>query len=201
MISVVIITSLLVVLGWAFNIPSLKSIHPEWVTMKPLTSICFLLNGASYFLLFRPRSNGKTDVTVVVLSFMCFGLTLSALLAAFLQVPELTSRFFPPDKDFQTPVLGTPSIATMFLFFTSSFTSMCFLFQDLKEKAMFWGGFALSLGALSSLLGYLTDSPLLYYYVPGKSTGMAVHTSILFLLMGVKLLKESRRSTFIKPRL
>ena len=38
-------------IGWIFDIPALKSIYPDFVTMKANTAICFLLIGVSLFLL------------------------------------------------------------------------------------------------------------------------------------------------------
>jgi hypothetical protein len=38
-----------------------------------------------------------------------------------------------------------------------------------------------------SLVGYLVGQPLLYYYVENLNTGMAMHTSVLFALMGFAL--------------
>ena len=40
-----------VIAGWLLNIPTLKSISPNWVTMKFNTAACFFLAGLSLWLL------------------------------------------------------------------------------------------------------------------------------------------------------
>lgn len=39
---VVMCVAALVLLGWVFNIPSLKRIHPDWVSMVPNTALSLL---------------------------------------------------------------------------------------------------------------------------------------------------------------
>ena len=42
-----------VLIGWVFDIPFLKSIHPDFVSMKANTALSFMLMGISLFLLQR----------------------------------------------------------------------------------------------------------------------------------------------------
>src|SRR5215208_2680686 len=43
--------------GWATNLELLKSLHPRWVAMNPLTAVCFILCGAALWLLRRPQGD------------------------------------------------------------------------------------------------------------------------------------------------
>ncbi|WP_374087022.1 PAS domain S-box protein [Methylomicrobium lacus] len=47
----VMLSSLLVLGGWIWNVPALKEISPGWATMKPLTAVSLLLAGAGLWLL------------------------------------------------------------------------------------------------------------------------------------------------------
>ena len=40
-----VLAGVVVLAGWAFDIPALKSIMPAWVTMKPNTALAFILIG------------------------------------------------------------------------------------------------------------------------------------------------------------
>ncbi|WP_413171477.1 PAS domain S-box protein [Anabaena azotica] len=45
----VVFVGFLVLLGWRFDIQTLKSILPEWVTMKPNAAVSFILSGISLY--------------------------------------------------------------------------------------------------------------------------------------------------------
>jgi len=44
-----------VLVGWAGNVQPLKSLHPSWVAMNPLTAVCFILCGVALWLSRQPR--------------------------------------------------------------------------------------------------------------------------------------------------
>lgn len=58
--------------GWTFHIAVLKSIRPDWVSMKPNTALCFVLVGLA-LLLSRPSSAFRLQSSALVsrLSRLC----------------------------------------------------------------------------------------------------------------------------------
>ena len=45
-----------VLVGWAGNLQPLKSLHPSWVAMNPLTAVCFILCGVALWLSRQPQA-------------------------------------------------------------------------------------------------------------------------------------------------
>jgi len=64
---VVIIASIMVIIGWVFDISILKSISPAWVTMKFDTAITFLLSGITLYFIIN-AIEGELDKAQVALS-------------------------------------------------------------------------------------------------------------------------------------
>src|SRR5262245_47505217 len=52
-----ILVGSLVLLGWTFDVASLKSILPGWVKMAPITAVTFVLAGVALWLLTRESAN------------------------------------------------------------------------------------------------------------------------------------------------
>ena len=63
---VVIIASIMVIIGWIFDISILKSISPTWVSMKFDTAITFLLSGITLYFIIR-AIEGEFDKAPVAL--------------------------------------------------------------------------------------------------------------------------------------
>ena len=64
---VVIIASIMVIIGWIFDISILKSISPAWVSMKFDTAIAFVLSGITLYFIIR-AIEGEFDKAQVALS-------------------------------------------------------------------------------------------------------------------------------------
>ena len=95
----------LVLIGWILSYEMLKSISPDWVSMKANTAICFLLSGASLWLHVR-HSRGP------LLARLAQGLGLVVLAAGALTILEYALGFdFRIDQAFFRESIGASSTA------------------------------------------------------------------------------------------
>ena len=54
----VFFASTVIIIGWVFNIPVLKSLRPDFVSMKANTAICFFFVGSTILLMHAPLLRG-----------------------------------------------------------------------------------------------------------------------------------------------
>lgn len=76
----IILVSMLILIGWAFDFELLKRILPFWITAKANTAICFILSGFCLLLLSNQKISRSRRLIVNILSiilFMIGALTLS----------------------------------------------------------------------------------------------------------------------------
>jgi len=159
-----------VLVGWVADIASLKSIHPSLVTMKAFTAIGFVCCGLIGLMQYR-KWYPLTDLV----AFLYLGL-LSVVWVAPMMLPGASA-----DSDVMTHAPGYPSHGTMVAF------AMCCLgaiSEQYSRRAgiMLYGAVA-GLGAVA-MAGYMLNIPAMYYYFPGRTTAMAVHTALGFVVGG-----------------
>ena len=182
-----------VMLGWILDIEILKSILPTWVTMKFSTALCFVLSGISLFLI--PNvAVGYRDIAKVVLPIAVAGIVLlmaSLLSATFLGVRTGIEDLFVQEQAgaVMTTVPGRPSVGTMVNFILMALGGLMALIQpDRDPRVHHVLGWIMGAVGAVALAGYVFSLPVLYYTWEGFSTAMAIHTAILFVLLGVGLI-------------
>ncbi len=192
----VCLTGLLVLVGWTFDLGVLKSILPQWVTMKLLTALAFILSGMSLWVIAK-RAQGETLLSQVLLPILSVTIVLimatllfSALMSAPLGIEDLGVK----ERHFTKSVKsGLPSLGTMIAFILFAWAGMATAFSTRKveKRVKTLGWMVGGLGGVG-VLGYLLNADLLYYYLPGVSGAMAVHTAALFVLLGAGLILAAR---------
>lgn len=185
-----------VLVGWIFDIPDLKSISPAFVTMKANTAICFVLIGLSLWLLQEKRSVYKSARIIA-------GICSAAVFAiGFLTFLEYIGGWdFGIDqlifKELATAVL-TSSPGRMALNTAMSFTFLGLALLLVGNKAVFIAYCSQILALLAGMLGFLSLIGYLYRADPliigvYFSTAMALHTSVLFPVVSLAYL-------FLRPK-
>lgn len=179
----------LVLVGWAADIAVLKSIAPQWVTMKPNTALCFVLAGVALWLLrsadgpARRRLAGRVAAAALV---VFAGLTvLQNLTGTDFGIDELLFR------DRQEPRLGTypgrmsPATAVNFILVGLVLLGLDWRTRNQQRPAL---ALAFAAGAIGLLAftGYLYGVKSLYAFTPFSS--MAVHTAFGFMVLSIGLL-------------
>ena len=195
---IIIIVGLIVMLGWAFNIASLKSILPSFVSMKSNTAFAFILSGIS--LLFLQKANSKTNKVVGQ------GISIVVVLVGALTLIEygfhvnfgIDQFIFKEDTGaILTASPGRMSAISAFCFFI---VGLSLLFYNSRFRKTILPSQLLSLLsfiiALLGLFGYIY-SQWDVLQVMG-STLMALHTAFLFLILSLGIFISQPHEGFMK---
>lgn len=183
-----------VLVAWGLDIDSIKSIHPNFVTMKALTAQSFAIASAMFY--FLSYTNGPKQIARREgLAAACAGwlfLSISFSLAAYqighdLLLPTALS-------DATTAVMtvrpGMPSLGTVFGFVLVSIYGYLAV---ARTEARIRKNIPLVLHTMCGLaiLGYIIGNPALYSYNPDASTAMALHTAIYFSICAILMQLDS----------
>ncbi|MCT7958395.1 EAL domain-containing protein [Laspinema palackyanum] len=209
----VTLIGLIVLLGWIFNIPLLKSVLPGLVTMKANTAISFILCGLSLWQLGRkknfqsgdksPQGKGlgprnkrgigilKPVVQIVAsilpsLSYLTILIGVLTLLQYILNINFGIDQFFFQEtaNAVGTSIPGRMAPNTAFNFVLLGF-ALVLSYQKRYRMAQYLSVIAWTIAFLG-LLGYLYG--ISAFYGLGRSTEMALHTSVGFILLAVGIL-------------
>ncbi|MHB8881073.1 MAG: hypothetical protein ACYC69_06115 [Thermodesulfovibrionales bacterium] len=189
---IVSLTGMLVIAGWIFDISSLKSISPAWVTMKLSAAFAFLLSGIILYFIVRAIEGefDKAQVALSITSLLIILLMGTMFLSAFLKIHTGVDDLFikEPDGAVMTTNPGRPSVPTMlnFIFVASAGILTILNPHNLPSKLRTIGLTIATIGAVA-VAGFVINAPLLYYFIEGINSAMAIHTAILFVLLGMGL--------------
>ena len=183
----VALTGFFVLIGWIFNISVLKSISPEWVSMKVNTAICFLLAGLSLTLLNLKKTKSVFNLTKALTLIMLIIGLVSLLEFIFNFNAGIDEIFFMDD----TIIIGNgrqgrmaPGTAICFILFGISliFSKVNSFSQSIFQCLNLCAGTI----ALFAIICYLFGVKQLTGV--SENTAMALHTSLaLFLMMPASL--------------
>ena len=186
---IVIVSGIMVIIGWIFDIGILKSISPEWVSMKLSTAIAFVLSGVTLYFISRARE-GEFDIAQVVLSITSLTIVLLMgifFFSALLNMNTGTEDLFVREEAgaVKTVVPGRPSVPTIlnFLFIGAAGVLTILNPKKLRSKLRIIGLIVGIIGAVP-VVGYIIKVPLLYYFIDGINSAIAFNTAVLFVLLG-----------------
>jgi len=182
---------IIVMAGWIFNNVALMSISSAWVSMKFSTAVAFVLSGITLYFLARARE-GAFETAQVVLSITSLIL---AILMGLLFVSSIVGiqtgvedMFVKETDTVRTVLPGRPSVPTMINFMLIALAAVLAMLNpaNLLRKLKITGYTVGAIGALA-VVGYIFNAPFLYYYIEGLNSAMALHTALLFILLGTGL--------------
>ncbi len=166
-----------VVAAWLNGWDDLLSALPGAVTMKFMTAMLFIICSVGLAMRARSRDVAWTMAAALVL-LVCGSL--------FAQFGTGTQFYAGNDSASYTVAPGQPSIGTLVAFGLVGLGLLDVFKASLLSAALL----AVSLVAL---FGYLIGEPVLYYYWPRWSTGMAIHTATFFAMLGTGIWLEDRQ--------
>jgi hypothetical protein len=190
---VVIIASIMVIIGWIFDIGILKSISPAWVSMKFDTAIAFVLSGITLYFIVR-AVEGEFDKAQVVLSITSLIIILlmgTLFFSAIFKIHTGAEDLFVKETagTVKTVTPGRPSIPTMFNFILIASAGILTTLNpgNLPSKLKIIGVIVGLIGTIA-VVGYCLNAPHLYYYIEGVNSAIACHTAALFMVLGIGLI-------------
>lgn len=199
-----IITGLVVLAGWQFNITLLKSISPNWVSMKVNAAICFVFTGIALWLAAALSADLQRSIAFSFIAQLC------SMIVGLVGILTMSEYAFDWNLGidqllFQEPVgtAGTthpgrmaPDAALCFSMLAVSLWLSCGSFRKRWNICV-----SVSLGMLVLTIALMS---MLSYLLPGHSnfgwfgyTLMAVHTAILFTLLGMAAIATSWRANIL----
>lgn len=200
---IVTFSGAIVMIGWILDIGVLKSILPIWVTMKFTTALSFFFSGIILYIVTSISSLGRSDFSQIALSFavliiLLFMMTL--LFSSVLYIRTGVEDFFVVETEntIQTIISGRPSIGTMINFILVSAIGLFKMndFKKIYEKTVVIGILITIIGSIA-ILGYVFSIPSMYCVIEGVSSGMAVHTAILFIIIGICFFLNKENNTIL----
>jgi len=181
-----IITGAMVIIGWAFNLPGLQSIFPQYVSMKFNTAMLFILLGA---VLLATQSESKNYNKIFLLALSAF-VTLFGALSLSQDIFHFNAgidQLFITDKDaigekYPFPGRMAANVSACFLLFGLSFIGFCAKSRVILTLAQYFLHLVTAISAVA-ILGYLFGLSL--FYNLSYVSSMAVHTAVLFFFTSI----------------
>jgi PAS domain S-box-containing protein len=191
-----------VLLGWAFDIPLLKSVFPGLVTMKANTAIDLALSGLALALLSQEKVGAPLRICTTALATVVITLGTLTLGEYFLgwnlRIDELLFRDAIESVGTSQPGRMSPSTAFCFLLAgIALWVAAQQIFRQLRFSILSaLGAILMVLGGVATL-GQISNA--LLHFRLWNYFGMAVHTAMGFVLLGTGLLalaKSEREMTW-----
>jgi hypothetical protein len=189
---IVAAAGLSVMAAWIFDIVLIKSIVPAFVSMKFSTAFAFVVSGISLYFLAR-AGEGEFEKAQVALSITSFILALVMGMFFFSAVfgieTGIENLFVHDPGDVKTVASGMPSVPTMINFLIIALAGIIAIINPAGSlpKLKIIGAIVGAIGLLA-VAGYVFGAPLLYYFIPGVNSAMALHTALLFVVLGTGFL-------------
>ena len=92
---------------------------------------------------------------------------------------------------------GVPSVCTLVLFTLASAGGLAWMLAQYRATQII--GRLLILGGAVPVVGYLAGFAPMYCYIEGRSSAMAIHTAVLFVLLGLSVGWGATRDTRQTP--
>lgn len=191
----------IVLSGWVFDITLLKSISPDWITMMPVTAICFFLTGVSLIIKQQPlaysNSLKNTGVKHNRYTAIANGCAYAVIVLGALTIAEyifntnigIDFMFFKEKLNYtQTAYPGRMAFLASVNFIL---IGLALLSLGLKSKFHIYVheflSFLIFFISMPVILGYLYNENL-YYGVAKYYKPVAFNTAIAFIIFSLGLL-------------
>jgi signal transduction histidine kinase len=184
---ILIITGIIVLLGWQFDIPLFKSIFPGYVTMKPVTALCFILSGIFLTLKNKAKSSFSIKLFIQICSLIIILTGLLVLLEFIFKInlhigdlffKEKLLTFEKKDINHISPIAGFNFSLLGLVLLMTTFGNKYFKLNQIFSIVLI----TTSVFAFSNIYG---DED---FYGIINNSKMAIHSSFAFILIAVSII-------------
>jgi PAS domain S-box-containing protein len=203
-----IITGIIVFLAWIFNIVIMISPLGR-ASMTFTTATCFVFSGVTLYYMCKVQEgkHSTAEIALPISGFATFLFLSSSIVSVLTGISEKVTPVYSESSNvFFTMLLGIPSYATILGFALVTLTGLFFMSHKKLRKFIPKIGIMISVIGSIAIIGHIINySPL--FYSNTYSTGMAIHTAVLFTTLGIGLrkipitLEEKKESIKIKTKL
>jgi len=175
--------SIIVIFGWIFDIALLKTMIPDYVSMKLNTALFFLVTASILILFIKKKSFNLTLILSFILAILSLASLTQDIFGYNMGIDQLLITDFDAISKGETSP-GRPSPTTSFCFFL--FGLVFIALHTTNFKALKIAQYLLhlvTLIAFIAFLGYIFNVPSLYKL--SIFTSMAIHTSATFLMLSI----------------
>ena len=195
---IVTLTSVLVLLGWVFEIDILKRIIPGYVIMNPITAVTFLLSSAALWLIQSADDRRNRIAQVCSVFVLLIGLIKICAVVGLFDggIDQILFRHQLIDNDVNQPSQMAPVVAFNFVLLGAGL--LMFNIKT-KRRDIFlaqYPAITILLTLYFALIGYLLG--VKNFYVIVATSPMAIHSAISFFLLTVGLLMSKPRRGIIE---
>jgi len=192
-----ILVGVLVLVGWWLHLPSLTRILPGLATMKPETAICFLLSGVCLLMIQLPAGeSGNPRLRRINLARVLSGAV--ALLGLLTVTEYLFDRSLGIDEAFFRGALQATGLLHPGRMSGATALGFLVLGASLLLITTRWSYAAQAFALLTSLNGFVACVGYLLgvrsLYAVAAYSSMALHTTLLFVLLGLATLAARPRT-------
>ncbi len=176
---IIIAIGIAVIFGWVFKIDFLKSIFPDFATMKFNTSLGFILLGISSYLI----GLKKRLQLSIMLAFIVFSMAFLTISQELFNYDLGIDQLFVIDADSQNyPGRMSQLTAICFCLMATSFIGIQFENKNYRLVCQVLLH-VVTLMAFIGIMGYLFNVPIFYKFTFLSS--MAIHTALAFLILSI----------------
>ena len=196
---IIVLVPVLVLIGWQFNVEILKRPIPASVVMNPVTALCILFSGLSFYILTHLQFSERAKAIAFVLNMVVLTTGLLKLVSVFTGVElgadtYLYTQRVLADRSHNTPNSMAPNTALGLVLYTVSLFLFATNYIRARKTANYLSVLVLLIG-LFSIIGYLYHVKA--YYGLLTFYPMAVHTGICLALMSLAMLLYNNKVGFM----
>lgn len=184
----VIMIALSVIVGWQFDIDTIKRVIPGLVAMNPLTSICFILSGVSFLLFASNNPNSLLWARTIALVVAAMGLV--KIVGMSLGVENNIDKILYHAKlqsDVVADIPNSMAPNTAWGFIVTGIALALLPFETKYGKRISeYLAIIILLISLFSVVGYIYG--VSFYYRVLAFIPMALHTALCFLFISISIL-------------
>lgn len=173
----------IVLVGWTKNVEFIKSLSPDWISMKANTAFCFLLSGLTLIIFNIEKRGSGSHILAYSFSAIVVSIASVTLYEYFFNANLGIDEFFFEDNSLfkGTAKPGRIAVGSAICFILFGVSFLLSSLNRINQIYFQWLYVISGLIAFTALLGYMFEMQELTGIA--KHTTMALHTSFSFLAL------------------